>query len=202
MSYGTPYADALHDDWGPGPFSDVDAGVSSLVVRGVVDPRAIAIYGGSYGGYLAAYAVSHSDRYAAATIDDGVVDLRTFYAEHYSLQSRYLQSMLDGTPWDQPDTYAAQSPITAIDKVHTPVLMRFGGASLTHDFHPPYMATQGFELYAALHDRHVPTEFVFHPDQGHAITDWSLFRDWVARNLRWYDYWLSHVGANPAAAIN
>jgi dipeptidyl aminopeptidase/acylaminoacyl peptidase len=62
------------------------------------------------------------------------------------------------------------------------------------------MLAQGFEFYAGLRDAGVPVEFVLHPDQGHSITDWQLYQDWVRRNLQWFDFWLRHEGTSPVNA--
>jgi dipeptidyl aminopeptidase/acylaminoacyl peptidase len=64
------------------------------------------------------------------------------------------------------------------------------------------MLAQGFEFYAGLRDTGVPVEFVLHPDQGHGITDWGLYKDWVTRNLRWFNYWLRHEGTDPTAELH
>jgi dipeptidyl aminopeptidase/acylaminoacyl peptidase len=74
-SYGERFETALQDDWAPGPFADVDAGVDALIARGFADSSALGIAGASYGGYLAAYAITQTDRYAAASIDDAYPDL-------------------------------------------------------------------------------------------------------------------------------
>lgn len=203
MSYGSAYQSALHQDWAPGPFADVNAGVSALVARGVVDSNAIGIYGNSYGAYLAAYGITQTTRFAAASIDDAPVNLESFYGQNYAVFSRVLRQAFNGTPWNRAEAYAAQSPITFVSRVRTPVLMRYGGRSATGDkVRQSYMLAQGFEFYAGLRDHAVPVEFILHPDQGHGITDWQLYQDWVTRNLRWFGYWLRGEGKNPAASTH
>jgi dipeptidyl aminopeptidase/acylaminoacyl peptidase len=199
-SYGEAFAAALHEDWGPGPFSDVDAGVSALVARGLADSTRLGIWGGSYGGYLTAFGITQTRRFAAASIDDGPTDLRTDYGLNYAFHSDWFKAVLGGTPWERPAVYARQSPITYVDRVRTPVLMRYGGRSSTRDHvRLSYLLPQGLELYAGLRDAGVPVEFVLHPDQGHGAVDWELYTDLVRRNLDWYDYWLRHQGTDPTA---
>jgi dipeptidyl aminopeptidase/acylaminoacyl peptidase len=196
--YGRTFQQAIRGDWGPGPFGDIDAGVSALIERGLVDSTALGIAGHSYGGYLTAYAITHTPRFAAASINDGPVDLASEYGQNYATHALSDKWYFGGTPWTHPEIYAAQSPITHITSVRTPVLLRYGGRSSTQDdIRQSYMLAQGFELYAALSDCDVPVQFVLHPDQGHLIDDWSLYQDWVLRNLRWFDYWLRHRGRNP-----
>jgi dipeptidyl aminopeptidase/acylaminoacyl peptidase len=200
-SYGEAFAAALHEDWTLGPFGDINAGVSALIARGLVDSTAIGIAGWSYGGYLTAYAITQTHRFAAASIDDGPTDLRIDYAINYAIHSATLVQAFDGTPWARPDIYAAQSPITYVNRIRTPVLMRYGGRGSTGDnIRPAYMLAQGLELYAGLRDTGVPVQFVLHPDQGHGVVDWALYKDWVMRNVRWFDYWLKGEGTKPAVS--
>ena len=200
-SYGEEFQKALHADWASGPFGDIYAGVEALIARGLADSSRVGIAGASYGGYLAAYAITQTSRFAAASIDDAPVDLTSEYGQNYATRASWAKAAFDGTPWTKPESYVSQSPITYVSRVRTPVIMRYGGRSDTHDhIRQSYMLAQGFEFYAGLRDTGVPVEFVLHPDQGHGITDWGLYEDWVARNVAWFNYWILHRGSNPLAA--
>lgn len=196
-SYGSEFQTALNGDLASGPFHDVDSGVSSLVAGGLVDSSSIAIYGASYGGYLTAYVITQTRRYAAAAIDDGPINLSTLFAQEYALGAMSLRFRLGGNPWTRPLAYAAQSPITFVDRVRTPALMRYGGRSVSAlDAIRFSMLAQGFEFYAGLRESNVPVEFVLHPDQGHGIADWQLYRDWVDRTLAWFSRWMPRVSGH------
>jgi dipeptidyl aminopeptidase/acylaminoacyl peptidase len=199
-SYGEGFQQAIHADWGFGPFGDIDAGVDALIARGIADSTRVGIAGASYGGYLTAFAITQTGRYKAASIDDAPVDLTSEYGQNYATHSAWLKATFDGTPWTQSSLYRAQSPITYITRVRTPVIMRYGGRSNTDDdIRQSYMLAQGFELYAGLRDSGVPVQFVLHPDQGHGIVDRELYWDWVGRNLRWFGYWVMREGTDPSA---
>ena len=199
-SYGPAFRAALHADWGPGPFRDIDAGVSTLIARGLVDSTAVGIYGTSYGGYLTAFAITQTNRFAAAAIDDGPVNLESWYSQNYATMAPILRHAFDGTPWTQPNAYASQSPESGISTACGPRYSCDTGprGDCGDNIRQSYMLAQGFELYAGLRDHGVPVEFVLHPDQGHGIVDWQLYQDWVRRNLRWFGYWLQHEGATPS----
>ena len=197
-SYGFLFKDAIYGDYGPGPYADVIGGVSALVHRGLVDTTAVGIYGGSYGAYLTAYAITQTRRFAAAVMDDGMVDLTSFYGQTYAISAPALKHYFGGTPWTQEARYRSQSPITYVERVRTPVWMRYGGRSLTSDnVRPSFMLAQGLEFYAALRDNDVPVEFIIHPDQGHTIDDWELFQDYCDRILRWFGRWLQEGARSP-----
>jgi dipeptidyl aminopeptidase/acylaminoacyl peptidase len=190
-SYGPEFQAALNGDLASGPFQDVDRGVSALVARGLVDSTSMGIYGASYGAYLTAFTITQTHRYAAAAIDDGPINLFSLFGQGYGARIMYLRERLGGTPWSHPHAYTSQSPITFINRVRTPVLMRYGGrsASAADAIRYSFLA-QGFELYAGLKDNKVPVEFVLHPDQGHGIVDSQLYRDWVDRTLAWFHRWM------------
>jgi dipeptidyl aminopeptidase/acylaminoacyl peptidase len=190
-TYGVAYRDAILGDYGPGPLADVMGGVADLMHRGLADSAAVGVYGGSYGAYLTAYAITQTDRFAAAVIDDGQMNLTSFYGQTYAINSPQLKYFMRGSPWRKPSEYIAQSPITHVGQVRTPVLLRYGGVSMTGDnVRPSYMLAQGLEFYAGLKDHGVPVEFIIHPDQGHGVEDWELFQDYCQRILRWFEQWL------------
>jgi dipeptidyl aminopeptidase/acylaminoacyl peptidase len=190
-SYGPAFQVALNGDLAAGPFRDIDSGVAALVARGLADSTSLGIYGASYGGYLTAFTVTQTHRYAAAVVDDGPINLSSLFGQEYAQGTMLLRYRLGGNPWTSRFAYTAQSPITFVDRVRTPVLMRYGGRSASApDAIRMSLLAQGLEFYAGLTENKVPVEFVLHPDQGHAIADWQLYRDWVGRSLAWFRRWM------------
>jgi dipeptidyl aminopeptidase/acylaminoacyl peptidase len=61
--YGMAWMSASVRNWGAGPLSDVLSGVDHLVRQGEADPRRLFLGGGSYGGYLTGWAMTHTDRF-------------------------------------------------------------------------------------------------------------------------------------------
>jgi dipeptidyl aminopeptidase/acylaminoacyl peptidase len=201
-SYGEDFHAALRFDMAVGPLGDIQAGVNSLTERGLVDSTRLGIAGVSYGGYLTTYAITHTASYKAASVNDAPIDLASEYAQNYATRALIQRWYLGGSPWGESQRYTEQSPITYIANARTPILMRYGGKSVTADgIRQSYMLAQGFELYAGLRDQNVPVQFVLHPYESHGIHDWLLYRDWVKRNLRWFDYWVRHQGDNPLTGL-
>ena len=55
------------------PMEDIMAGVDHVIAGGKIDPSRLAVTGGSYGGYMTAWIVGHSDRFCAAVAQRGVL---------------------------------------------------------------------------------------------------------------------------------
>ena len=110
QGYGQDFCYANFGDWGDGPMRDVMAGVDSLITEGLADPRRLGVTGGSYGGYLAAWMIGHTDRFAAAVSCRGVYDLTS------EMLSGDLGGPLFGkfeygvNPWEDPELYRRHSP--------------------------------------------------------------------------------------------
>src|SRR3981081_3025963 len=77
--YGRKFWEASFKQWGKTMQDDVTDGVQWLIKQGVADPKKIAIYGGSYGGYATLAGVTFTpDLYAAGVDYVGVSNLFTF----------------------------------------------------------------------------------------------------------------------------
>ncbi|MDE3228918.1 MAG: S9 family peptidase, partial [Chloroflexota bacterium] len=63
--YGRVFSAAVNDDWGGKDFVDIMAGLDAAIARGGIDPERLGVAGGSYGGFMTNWAVSHSDRFKA-----------------------------------------------------------------------------------------------------------------------------------------
>ena len=95
-------------------------GVRWLVSQGLADPDRIGIFGWSYGGYMAAYALCRSDKFKLGIAGAGVYDWR-LYDTHYT--ERYMD-----LPQNNPDGYAAASVLTYAGELKRPLLLIHGTA--------------------------------------------------------------------------
>jgi dipeptidyl aminopeptidase/acylaminoacyl peptidase len=172
--------------WGIGDFPDILSGVDSLIERGLADPERLGIGGWSYGGFMTAWAIGHSDRFKAAIVGAGVTNLLSFQAS--DIPSWLPGEELLAQPWNEPELYARCSPISYAEQVVTPTLILHGEA----DKRVP--VGQGFELYAALRARGVPTQMVVYPREEHPIIERHHQRDLLERVLNWYNRLLKAKG--------
>ena len=122
--YGQAFAGANFRDWGDGPTADVLAGVDLLVAEGAADPARLGVTGGSYGGYLTSWIVGHDDRFAAAITCRSVNDLALLMGTGDIAGPEFGREFYGAQPWEDPDIYRSQSPLTYASRIRTPLLIQ------------------------------------------------------------------------------
>jgi dipeptidyl aminopeptidase/acylaminoacyl peptidase len=180
--YGTDFMMRERGDWGGQDWRDVMTGVDSLVASGLADANRLGIFGHSYGGYLSAWAITQTQRFDAACVSAGPMDLASHYGQ--SDIHRYRAYEFGGFPWATPESWARSSPSTHIGNAKTPTLILAGD----EDRRVP--APQGRQLYTALTALGVPAEFVHYPREGHTLREYRHRADWHARVASWFDRWV------------
>ena len=169
-------------DWGGADFKDVMAGVDWLIKRGDADPDRLGIGGWSYGGYMAAWAITQTTRFKAAVAGAGMSDLAS---EFGTVDDSAEDEWFYGTPYENLADFQKSSPITFVKNARTPTLILQGEA----DRIDPIGQSQ--QLYRGLKRSGVKTEFVIYPREGHAIQEEKHAVDVLERMLAWFDTYLS-----------
>jgi dipeptidyl aminopeptidase/acylaminoacyl peptidase len=185
-NFGNDFERAIVDDSGDGPGRDVLAGVEMLKKRGIVDEKNIAVTGWSYGGYMTSWLIGHAQFWKAAIAGAPVTNLVDQYALSDANVAR--AASIGGSPYtgDWMKHWLEQSPITYYEKMVTPTLV----LQDTGDYR--VTITQGYELYHALKDRGVQTQFYAYPVGGHSPADPVRMRDVYRRWIEWLDLYLPH----------
>jgi dipeptidyl aminopeptidase/acylaminoacyl peptidase len=180
--YGEGWRDAIHANWGVADAPDIHAGIDALIARGGVDPARVAVTGGSYGGYMTAWLIAHSDRFACAVAVRGVYNLMT---EHGTSDAHELiEYEFDGFPWEMHEKLWQHSPIAHAHKITTP--LRILHSEL--DFRVPISEAE--QLFSILRRRKQTVELVRYPREGHELTRSGEPRhraDHMERTLEWFD---------------
>ena len=139
------------------------AGVDELVKRGYVDPRRLGVTGGSGGGLLTNWVVTQTTRFAAAASQRSIADWAGFwYTADFTL---FTPSWFRGAPWEDPQDFAARSPITHIANVKTPLMLIVGDV----DYRTPE-GDGGEQMFRALKYMKVPTVMVQFPGESHELS--------------------------------
>ena len=98
--------------------ADIKEGIEWLKKRPYVDGSRIGMSGHSYGGYMTAFCMTHSDLFAAGIAGAPVTDWRDY-------DSIYTERYMD-TPQNNPEGYEASSVVNAADKLHGKLLILHG----------------------------------------------------------------------------
>jgi len=175
---GPAFAEMARNDWGGGDFQDILDGVDLLEREGVADPQRLAIGGWSYGGYMAAWAVTQSDRFRTAIVGAGVIDIGAMALTTDTPD--YLPGYF-GDPLANRTAYDVHSPIRHAAKVKVPVLILHG----EQDRRVPL--SQGEMFYRALKFNGTPVEMVTYPRGPHWFFETAHGRDVQQRVLDWLD---------------
>ncbi|MCP2518881.1 S9 family peptidase [Candidatus Aminicenantes bacterium AC-335-K20] len=165
-------------DWGNGPMSDVMSGIDYLISKGWVDENKLFVGGGSYGGYLTSWIITHTDRFKAAFVSAGVTNLVTEYA--LTDEPSFLIGYFNSTPYEDPEIYRKNSPLTYASNVRTPVLIVHG----EKDLRVP--VSQAYEFYSALKYYKAPAKLIIYPREYHGIREYTHQLDCMRRVLNWF----------------
>ncbi|HET9143166.1 serine hydrolase [Actinophytocola sp.] len=188
--YGEAFYTAAQGAWGVADAKDLLEPLDQLVAEGFADPDRLAVAGYSYGGYMACWLTGHDDRFAAAVAGGTVADLVSMGGT--SDDSHFLSAYeLGGPPWQEPERYAAMSPLSRVADVRTPTLLIHGATDLTCP------VGQAQQWHTALRERGVPTRLVVYPDAAHAfiLTGRPTQRlDFNRRVLDWLERHVTRAG--------
>ena len=166
--YGKKFLDAGNKQWGEKMQDDVTWGAKYLIAQGIADPKRVGIMGGSYGGYATLAGVAFTpDVYAAGVSIVGPSNLMTLLESipPYWEQIRKLFYERMGDP-NTPEGKAQlmrQSPLTAAEKIKTPLLVIQGAND------PRVNKRESDQIVIALRDRGFPVEYLVAPDEGHGF---------------------------------
>lgn len=125
--YGSAWRDALHNDVGHIELADVAAVREHVVERGIADPTRMLLTGTAWGGYLTLLGLgTQPELWTAGIAAVPIACHQTSYEDEAESLRAYHRALLGGSPDEQPERYAASSPITYVDRVESPVLILAG----------------------------------------------------------------------------
>jgi dipeptidyl aminopeptidase/acylaminoacyl peptidase len=176
--YSEDFLKANRGNWGGGDYRDLLTVLDAVVAQGQTDPERLGIGGWSYGGEMAAWAITQTTRFKAAVFGAGVFDQA---AEFETENDPAGDEWYFGTPWEDPEVFARNSPSTYVRNAHTPTLILAGD----NDANNPVGQSKGF--YRALKHFGVESEMVTYPGEGHSPRRGTYNIDMFERILEWYD---------------
>jgi dipeptidyl aminopeptidase/acylaminoacyl peptidase len=185
--YGEAWLQAIHQNWGTPAARDILTGADTVLARGLADPAKQAITGGSYAGYMTAWIVAKEapERFKAAVAQRGVYDLTIWWGSANTW--RLFEGEFAGRPWEQPELARAQSPLTYVANVRTPLLMLHGA----QDNRVGVASAEAF--YRGLKEENREVELVLYPREGHEVTRSGEPEHRVDHMLRIVDWFERHI---------
>lgn len=146
---------------------DVTDGVRALIASNIADPKRIAIYGGSFGGYLAlAGAAFEPDLYRCAISFAGVFDLETMMKDDRSNNNdfRFAWFRRDfGDPKANKERFEAMSPLRHVEQIKASIFVAHGSEDRNAD------TSQSRRLVKSLNAAGIEHETMFISGEGHGL---------------------------------
>ena len=215
--YGQAFIDGVNGDWGGKAYIDLMKGLDYAEQHyPFIDKTRECALGGSYGGYMADWMLTHTDRFACIVTHDGMFNPQSAYGDTDELwfnewefrrpagvTAKGRATAADegpGQPWRYAagpiadDPFRKWSPMLSIQNAKTPTLVIHSQRDYRLD------VSEGMQLFTALQRLNVPSRMLYFPDEGHWILKPQNSRLWYGQVDAWCDRWTKNTGYAEAAA--
>ncbi len=169
----------------------VEAATRKVIELGYADPAAIGLSGHSYSGGGSSFIAGTSDVFAAVASGAAPINLTSEFNQLFigSGQNNhsydiYGQGRYGTNPYDDPELYRQESPITYASEMNTPLLYLHGEDDGTVGY------VQGMEWYNALRFNEKPIIFLSYPGEGHGLRKYENQLDFQRRLREFFNHYL------------
>ncbi|MCL4814738.1 MAG: prolyl oligopeptidase family serine peptidase, partial [Vicinamibacteraceae bacterium] len=173
-------AETANDTYVEQLVASAKAAVDTVVEMGVADPDRLGVGGHSYGAFMTANLLAHSDLFRAGIARSGAYN-RTLTPFGFQNESR--------TFWEAPEIYARMSPFWYASKVNEPILLLHGEADNNSGTFP----IQSERFYMALKGHGATVRYVTLPHESHGYAARESVLHTVAEMVAWMDKWVKHA---------
>jgi dipeptidyl aminopeptidase/acylaminoacyl peptidase len=166
VGYGRKFWEISFKQWGKTMQNDLTDGVKWLIEQGIADPKRIAIYGGSYGGYAALAGLTLTpDLYACGVDYVGVSNLFTFMKSIPPYWKPFLEMMYEmvGNPEKDVELMREASPVFHVDKIKAPLFIAQGRMD------PRVNVKESDQMVEALKKRGIDIPYMVKDNEGHGF---------------------------------
>ena len=192
IGYGEKFERGQINNWGVMDYQDVMAGVDAALKHyDWIDPNNLGVTGGSYGGYMTNWIISHTNRFKAAVT---LRSLSNFISDEGTRQGPYGHAdYFKDIVFDDFAQYWDASPLKYARNVRTPTLILHSEM----DFQLPL--EQAEQWFRALQHYGVPSEFVLFPRENHNLTRTGEPKH-IVESFKWQIYWFDrYLNGNTSA---
>jgi dipeptidyl aminopeptidase/acylaminoacyl peptidase len=166
--YGKRFLHAGDKEWGGKMLDDLVDAVNWAVKAGIADPKRLAVYGGSYGGYATLAALAFRPDVFACGVDYvGVSNLLTFMTTMPPYWDTFRETMYRrvGNPKTDEELLRSRSPLFAADKIQVPLFIAQGFKD------PRVNHAEAEQMVAAMQKNNRPVEYMVKMDEGHGFAN-------------------------------
>jgi dipeptidyl aminopeptidase/acylaminoacyl peptidase len=186
--YGQAFIDGINGDWGGKPYQDLMTGLDYAEQHyPFIDKSRECALGASYGGYMANWILGHTNRFKCIVSHDGMFNPESAFGTTEELWFNTWE--FKGAPWDyygKPDSenpFRKWSPSLSAKNFKTPTLVIHS----QHDYRLD--VSEGYQLFTALQLQHVPSKFLYFPDESHFVQKPQNSQLWYKTVNDWVDQW-------------
>ena len=181
--YSEEFAD-IRGKYGTRDFDDLMEGLDHVLAKFPrIDGSRLAIAGGSYGGFMANWAVGHTKRFRAAVSDRSIASWISFWGTS-DIGPHFTSDQVGGDPWTAEEKLLNDSPMRYVPNVETPVLL----VHSMEDYR--CWMVEGLQFFTALKKLGKEAELVLFPGENHDLSRVGKPKHRVARlnqYIRWFD---------------
>jgi dipeptidyl aminopeptidase/acylaminoacyl peptidase len=158
------------------------AAIDKAAEMGVTDPNRVGVGGHSYGAFMTANLLAHSDLFKAGVARSGAYN-RTLTPFGFQSERR--------TFWEAPEMYMKVSPFAFANKIKTPILLIHGEADDNSGTFP----VQSERMYQAIKGNGGTVRYVTLPYEAHGYVGLESVEHTLWEMITWYDRWVKNAGA-------
>ena len=166
-TYGQNFVKSILGDYGNHDFDDLMMGVDYILeTHPEVDVDQLYVAGGSYGGFMTNWIVTHTDRFRAAVTQRSISNWISFYGTSDIGPFFVEKQLLDDI--HNPQRLWEMSPVAHAKNAKTPLLVLHGQSDLRCP------QEQGEQMYMAMRKNNVPTKMILFPQSSHGLSRQGL----------------------------
>ena len=163
---------------------NAEAVIAAGVARGVSDPNRVAVGGHSYGAFMTANLLAHTNLFKAGIARSGAYN-RSLTPFGFQREQRTL--------WDDPELYTRMSPFFLAEKIKTPLLLIHG----TDDNNAGTFPLQSERLYQAIKGNGGTTRLVMLPLESHGYRARESVLHMLWETTAWLDEFVKNAPTTP-----
>jgi dipeptidyl aminopeptidase/acylaminoacyl peptidase len=170
--------------------ADAKAAIDKAAEMGVTDPNRVGVGGHSYGAFMTANLIAHSNLFKAGIARSGAYN-RTLTPFGFQTERRTL--------WEAPDTYLKMSPFLSANTIKSALLMIHGEA----DDNTGTFPIQSDRMYAAVRGNGGTVRLVTLPYEAHGYRGRESIEHVLYEMINWFDHYVKNTeaGGNLNAAV-